>query len=248
MIKESMKIDHLKNGNGDELENAQKVIMQFADSCSHSLRGPLKSIEGLTNLLLESKRYAEPNDRVFLDLIKTTIQKMERMLDELEHFLENSKRDVIPQPVDVREIISFLLDQLQDEITNARIDIHLKYDLQAPFYSDTGRLRLIFFNVLSNAIHFRDEKKDIRMITIKVSTRPENCVISIADNGIGIRPEHLPRIFELFFRGSEQSLGSGIGLYVVQETIKKMGGRIEVTTALGGGFEFMMTLPNIKPL
>lgn len=241
-----METNHPKNGNGNELEKAQKIIMQFANSCSHSLRGPLKSIEGLVNLLLESKSYTEPTDRVFLDLIKSTISKMDRMLDEMEHFLENSKREITPQIVDMRDIIAFLLEQFQDAISNAKIDVHLKYELSTPFYSDLGRLRLILSNLIGNAIQFVDENKDIRHITITVKTSLENCIIVIADNGIGIAPENQAKIFELFFRASEQSVGSGIGLYVVQEIVKKMNGRIEVASDLSEGAEFILTLPSCK--
>ena len=100
-------------------------------------------------------------------------------------------------------------------------------------------------NLISNAIKYQDTAKENRFIQLSLK-RHENYVELLAiDNGIGIAEENVPKIFEMFFRATSLSTGSGLGLYIVKETIEKLGGTIEVNSAVGQGTSFKMILPNI---
>lgn len=236
---------YLKNLDRTELQKAKLVIGQFITSCSHSMRGPLKSITGLANLLQNNKNCSSQDAAMFLDLIGLTVNRMEHTLDELEHFLENSKRKVASKAIDCSELLNIVFRQYEEELSTKHIEINLSVEQTVPFYSDMARLRIILSNIFSNAIQFCDVNKNNRKINITVNTTAQTCIFTISDNGIGIAPENHLKIFQLFFRATERSIGTGVGLYVVKEAIEKMVGNIYVTSALGEGSTFRVILPNL---
>lgn len=229
-----------------ELNKANDVIGQFITSCSHSMRGPLKSIEGLVNLLQSTSDFTGPEREKFLDLITSTARKMERMLDELEHFLENSRRDVSISSINVKSLINEVLRSHQRDIENQQVTVEVLGDQYHVFLSDANRLRLVLTNLIRNAIGFSDPGKEQKMVTISLRNSASDLFITIIDNGIGIENESQRRIFDLFYRASERSGGAGIGLYVVREVLTKMGGNIMVDSTPGIGSKFFIRIPNAE--
>jgi hypothetical protein len=230
---------------GYELVKAKQIINEFVYSCSHSMRGPLKTISGLVNLLQQSIRSGKEDPQIYLSLIGESVDKMETLLHQLEQFLENSKKDLTCEPVDIKIVIEDVLKEFQPEIIFHEINISLNVDQSGYFFSDLHRFRLILFHLISNAINFSDEHKEAKTIEIIVKATSASCSIQIIDNGIGIAYEIQNKIFELFYRGSEQSSGSGVGLHIVQEVLKKMGGSISVNSVSKQGSNFFMWLPNM---
>lgn len=234
----------IDNAEQAELLKANLVIGQFITSCSHSMRGPLKSIAGLVNLLGNYKNLSESDVKTFLDLIGNTAIKMEQMLDGLEHFLENSKRELAYQPVDCKKIIDHVLKKYGQELLLAKIKVNVAVRQQSTVFSDGPRLRLVFSHLIQNAIQFRDIDKQDNRIDISVKMINGRYVMVVSDNGIGIAEDNHQKIFQLFFRASNKSVGSGIGLYVVNEVVKKMKGTIEVDSIPGRGSSFTIHLKN----
>jgi signal transduction histidine kinase len=111
--------------------------------------------------------------------------------------------------------------------------------------SDVRRIKVVLSNLISNAIKYQDAKKETRFIQLSFKKHENHVELLAIDNGIGISEENVSRIFEMFFRATSLSTGSGLGLYIVKETIEKLGGTIEVNAALGQGTSFKMILPNI---
>lgn len=234
----------MKTNKEEELLKARKVIGLFINSCSHTMRGPLKSIEGLVNLLYEGKTYSESETKTFLKLIQGTAQKLESTLDELEHLLENSHQIIHKKEVDFAEVLDQVITPFKLDIEREDIRLEVCIDQTIPFFADVSRLRIILSNIVNNAIHFRDDTKEVKEIHISVRTTPSESTIAISDNGIGIGPENHKRIFELFFRGTEKSRGTGIGLYVVQDMLTTMKGTIRVDSLLQKGSIFTINIPN----
>ncbi|HEX7013861.1 MAG TPA: HAMP domain-containing sensor histidine kinase, partial [Cyclobacteriaceae bacterium] len=113
------------------------------------------------------------------------------------------------------------------------------------FYSDPWRVAEIFRNLVSNAIKYRHTKGNrIPEVAVKVHVDNLRADITFVDNGIGISEENLTRVFEMFFRATEQSDGSGIGLYIVKNAVEKLGGEISVASKQGEGTRFHIVLPN----
>ena len=112
------------------------------------------------------------------------------------------------------------------------------------FSSDPWRIGEIFRNLISNAIKYRKINGESCRVSIKVDVNSERALIVFKDNGIGISAENLSKIFEMFYRASEQSEGSGLGLYIVKNAVEKLEGLLSVKSKPGEGTTFEITLPN----
>ncbi len=112
------------------------------------------------------------------------------------------------------------------------------------FYSDLWRIKEVFRNLISNAIKYRNRKQSSIEISIDINIGDELCRITFTDNGIGIDDDKIDSIFEMFYRASEISEGSGLGLYIVKNAIDKLKGSILVESNPGQGTTFTITLPN----
>src|SRR5690606_1474938 len=125
-----------------------------------------------------------------------------------------------------------------------RLKVSVNIEDTIPFYSDPTRISVILTNLLSNAIKYQDYEKENSFLTIHIITSAEGVTIRFEDNGIGIDDAHLSRIFDMFYRASEVSKGSGIGLYIAKETISKLGGTIKVSSIHRESTVFEVSIPN----
>ena len=230
---------------GIELGKAKGAIEQFIYSCSHTLRGPLKSITGLVRLLKNVEAHPELDPKFLVQSIEKTVEKMEVILHDLEQFLSNSRQSIVTQSVEVNASLKEVLDEFQTEVEHHGIKISVAVDQYVPLYTDKNRFDTLLSQLISNAIHFRDEGKNKMEIGIRIKVTPVICTVHIEDNGIGINEEVLPHIFQLFYRGSERATGSGVGLYIVKEILNKMGGTISTRSTETIGTTFYFSIPNL---
>ena len=115
---------------------------------------------------------------------------------------------------------------------------------ESDFYSDEKRITMILNNIISNAIRYADFQKTEPYILVRINAGKEKVVLSVEDNGIGIGQDHLLHVFEMFYRATDRRTGSGLGLYIVKETIQKLRGKVELHSVLGKGSTFYIELPN----
>ncbi len=231
-----------------KLSKAKCAIDQFIYSCSHTLRAPLKSISGLVNLLKNVERNSEMDSRLVLQSIEKTVEKMEVVLNELERFLSNSKQGLALQSVALRPLIRNVVTEIQTPAMKDLVSISIRVNQNVPFNTDECRLRVILTHLISNAVQFRDLSKSNMRVSVQAELSESRCILQVRDNGIGISSEVRPHIFELFYRGSERSTGSGVGLYIIHEIVNKMNGSILVRSVPGKGSVFQITLPNLTNL
>lgn len=236
-----------RSAKAEELLKAKTAIDQFLYSCSHSLRGPLKSIAGLVNLLRVSQGNPDLDPQMVLMSIDKTIQKMETLLNELEQFLSNSKIDLTTRVVDSQRVMTLVTAEYRDLLSDRGIEMQLSVDAPTPLYTDEGRLRVILSNIVGNAIAFQDASKLKKEISLSLRIAKDYAEFEVRDNGIGMSSDVQSKIFDLFFRGSQQSAGCGVGLYIVKEVLDKMGGDIRVFSSPGKGSTFSFTIPNLSP-
>ncbi|HWA34189.1 MAG TPA: HAMP domain-containing sensor histidine kinase [Cyclobacteriaceae bacterium] len=226
-----------------ELVESRNIIEKFINSCSHSLRGPLKTIKGLA-YVLEKNNQSESETRKLLKLIDHTAFKMEGVLTQLEQFLQNSRNEIAVESLDLNQLVGEVIREHRESLEARFIDVAFEVEQDQPFVSDQNKIRLILSQIISNAIQFYDNEKARRFIKIKVSVLSSSCEISILDNGIGISHESQDKIFKPFYRGSEKSQGPGIGLYIAREAIEKIGGRISVDSRQHLGSKFFLWVPS----
>jgi signal transduction histidine kinase len=131
-----------------------------------------------------------------------------------------------------------------DDATKVKSIVLVKAPVK--FFSDSSRLLIIFNNIISNAVSYRDKEKN-SFIKVDVLVRSDKAVIKFIDNGIGIAPEFQEKIFKMFFRATPDSKGSGLGLYIVKGVVDKLKGTIGVQSSLGQGTEITIELPSLQP-
>ena len=107
-------------------------------------------------------------------------------------------------------------------------------------------MKIVLANLISNALKYKDPEKDDPFIKIRVRQDPEWVHIEVEDNGLGIDTQRLEKVLDLFYKANSKSTGSGLGLYIVQETLEKLGGAIKVESDLKKGSLFALKVPNLK--
>lgn len=226
-----------------ELLKVNKELDSFVYSVSHNLRGPLASVMGLLSLTTDQRDYK------ILDslhtMMATSITKLDDTLSEILEYYQNARSDVQIEEIDWSSIIQTSLSKLDYLDKDNQVKKSISINADVPFYSDHDRISIIFTNLLSNAISYSDNKK-ISYVNVRVYATEESAVVTIQDNGIGIRDDVMPKIFNMFYRGTERSRGAGLGLYTVKETIAKLKGNIEITSSFGRETTVHLTIPQVE--
>lgn len=231
----------------EELVKINKELDSFVYSISHNLRSPLSSVLGLVNIAkIDTNKSVEATDHYFT-LIENSVLKLDHTLKEILDYSQNTRTDLEIGSVDVRKLIDDCFENLKyikgyDEVQRY---VHIKTG--APLYTDRHRLSIILNNLFMNALRYRDESKDKSIINIEVNISPATATFIVRDNGIGIADEHIPRIYEMFFRATERSDGAGLGLYIVKEMIARLQGSIMITSTCFQESCVTMSIPNILP-
>lgn len=227
-----------------ELKIRNTELDNFVYKVSHDLRAPLSSILGLVNLA--NMPGNDDNPGTYMALIGRKVEQLDHFISDVLSHSKNLKQDITIEQVDLKQIIAGTFTDLSylrtAEVIRTEIDID-----GSVFYSDRWRLAEIFRNLISNAIKYRRMDIDQPMVKVTVRINETEADISFSDNGIGIEPDKLLNIFEMFYRASTQSDGSGLGLYIVKNAVEKLGGQIDVFSRPLQGTEFKIIIPNQKP-
>lgn len=234
----------LRKAAENELKRTNFELDSFVYRSSHDLRAPLRSILGLVNIL--NMEGDENNRRQYLALIEKSVNKLDSFIADLTNFSRNNRIALKPHCIDLNAIIADCQENLR-YMENAQL-LHLDINLHAEtdFYSEPQRLHIIFQNLISNAIKYMRPEAQPPTLTITATITAQAASIVVADNGKGIDPKYQPRLFEMFFRASAESYGSGLGLYITRQVVEKLGGKISFESELNQGTTFRFTLPNMQ--
>ncbi len=221
-----------------DLERLEQVRKDFVANVSHELRTPLAGIIGYADTLLDGALEDHRNNRNFVEIIRTNAVRLSNIaadlliLSELESGAESAEPDVIS----VRGVLDSAVATVEGE-AKAR-DVSLVRDNVENVFVNGSRLRLeqALLNLMANAIKFNRPGGEVR---VSAKESDGHVVVRIADTGVGIPSQDLPRIFERFYRvdkaRSRQVGGTGLGLSIVKHVIERMNGRIGVESQLGRG-------------
>lgn len=226
------------------LVKVNQELDSFVYSASHNLRGPLASLMGLINLIRLESEHPQSLGRI-CNMMDQSLKKLDGFIRDILDHSRNARLNVHHQIVDVRSLLQEVLEEftLQEEYSAIEMQVLVQQEL--PLYSDTARLRIILRNLLSNSIRYYSRHLSPK-ITITVRVNEEEVILQVSDNGIGIRKEHQPRVFDMFYRADDQRSGSGLGLYITREVVGKMGGTIELSSEFAKGTLVRVVLPNQK--
>jgi PAS domain S-box-containing protein len=234
--------DLLKKQN-EELIRINSELDRFVYSASHDLRAPLMSVKGLINMIkLDPEKQ---NTDQYLALIEKSVNKLDHFISDIIHYSRNARMDIMPKQIDFNELLQESIDSLRymegaDTVKSIRNIVQ-----DAPFCSDYSRLLMVFNNIISNAVQYRDTRKEDSYLKIDILVDAKRAILRFSDNGIGIPEEYVDKIFKMFFRANADSKGSGLGLYIVKGVLEKLEGSVSVQSRIGEGTTFNFEIPNL---
>lgn len=233
-----------------ELQDANRIKDDFVGMTSHELRTPLHIIFGYIELLQdETLGPLQRGQKESLTLVRKSAQEL---LDIVEAILDFSRLKRGSIPLDLQEVqLSDLLTTLAGETTfsayrKSAVTLHWPpATALPPLLTDPLKLKLIVKNLVTNALKFTSDGH----VTVSVSWQGESVELKVKDTGSGMAPEVLPLIFQPFWQEDTSSIrrhrGVGLGLYIVQQLVDALGGKLIVTSEVGKGSTFCITLPAV---
>jgi signal transduction histidine kinase len=225
-----------------ELEKVNHELDQFVYSASHNLRAPLLSVKGLLGLI-EDEATDESARMRFISEIHKSISRLDATIRDIIDYSKNARLPLDPVPVNIQQIIRNTHDDLRFYEGNS-ISLELTVEQSIPFHSDERRIKSIIHNIISNSVKYYDPQKDHCWLKINVRIDKSYCEMTFSDNGRGISTNNLHKVFDMFFRGTTDRSGSGLGLYIVKEMTERIGGKISIESVLGVGTTVRVELPN----
>jgi len=233
------KITQAKNA---QLRKANAELDRFVYSASHDLRAPLSSLLGLIELARKTDDKQEIEN--YLSMMKGRINHLDDFIKEIIDYSRNERMEVVKRPVNLHQLVEETLANLEHLEGADKIEIQNEIPENMVLPTDAMRLKIVLNNLMNNAIKYHDHNKESRFIRITVSpseTGGLNFIVS--DNGMGIPSEHHDKVFNMFYRASDKSKGSGLGLYIVKESLGQLGGSVSLKSELGEGSTFTVVLP-----
>lgn len=201
------------------------------------------SVLGLVNI---AKLDSDP-ERVkeYLDTIENSVKKLDAFISDIIDYSRNSRLDISNEPVNVSKLFDGLFESLTYLDPGNKIEKSVKISQGvSEINTDERRLSIILSNILSICYRYNCDYIEKSFIHVNVSENKSEIVFKIEDNGKGIKNEHLDKIFNMFYRASEDSNGSGLGLYIVKETIEKLKGTVDVQSEYDSGTTFIVRIPS----
>jgi heavy metal sensor kinase len=231
----------------DRLEKSFRRVRQFSGDASHELRTPLTILRGETEVTL---RWAKSPDE-FRDMLRSNMEEIDRMDRIIESLLTLAKSEVGELTLEMKELSLsdlvqelYLQSRLLCEVKQLKVELLLEVDEEIRIRGDDLRLRQMFLNLISNAIKYTSENGRLDLVMTKEN---DFVVIDVKDSGLGISAEHLPHIFDRFYRvdkaRNRMDGGTGLGLAIVKWIVEAHGGNIGVTSEVGKGSTFSVCLP-----
>jgi len=226
-----------------QLQAANDDLEAFGYSVSHDLQAPLRAMHGFAEALLED--YSDSLDELgkeYARRIVLSALRLEDLIQDLLAYSHLNRSELSLKVIDLTQLLLEVMNEIQPEIEEKQAEIKI----QSPLPQVLGHrptLVQAITNLLLNAMKF--VKVGVRPQVQVCAERHDNCVrLWVADNGIGIAPEHQKRIFQVFERlhGQETYSGTGIGLAIVRKGIERMDGQVGVESQLGEGSKFWIEL------
>jgi two-component system phosphate regulon sensor histidine kinase PhoR len=230
-----------------ELKKLDQIRREFVANVSHELRTPLSILRGYIEVLLDEPETPSEELARILSIMERHSKRLQRLVDDLLSLaqLESSQATLELSDVRVDELFNNLIRDWKEKLAAKNLKVIVDLTPKAfTLHADGTRLEEVLYNLLDNAVKFSRENGQIHL---RATSRGSDIVLSVADSGLGIGREHLPRIFERFYRAdkarSRELGGTGLGLAIVKHIAQLHGGRVEAESEPGHGTTIRVVLP-----
>ena len=230
-----------------ELRRLEKIRREFVANVSHELRTPLASIKGYAETLIDGALTDPEHAEDFLRIIHADAERLTKLIADLLDLarFESGKWQLETRATDLSLLLDRVLKSLAQQINEKKLAVIREIPPEFPGLKvDEQAMEQVFYNLIENAIKYNQVAGKV---TISVFLEEQNCVIDVADTGVGIPDEDQPRIFERFYRvdkgRSREMGGTGLGLSIVKHIVQAHNGTVSVQSVWGRGSTFRITLP-----
>ncbi|HEY4653628.1 MAG TPA: ATP-binding protein [Cyclobacteriaceae bacterium] len=227
----------------DQLSERNFELDQLMYKTSHDLRSPLSSILGLVNL---ANLDPDPtNLGQYLKKIEDRIKKLDEFISSMVNYARVNRGEITVREIDLEQLVMAMIHELEylDNFTLVKTIVVVNHG-DVPFRNDHFLLKIIIGNVVSNAYKYYNPEVD-SYLRVVIDVNSECATMEFSDNGIGIRKEHQDKIFDMFYRATDRSQGSGLGMYIVRQAIEKIDGTISLHSTYGTGTCIRIVVPNL---
>lgn len=220
------------------IEEQNQQLDMFVYKASHDIKGPLKSLLGLSKLGLTSVK--DENSLELFTHIHKSITKLDKLVSDLLFLSKAKKVEINNSKINVAGLVQEVVNSYKNIEGYGNVNIDIEIPETIDFTSDYNLFYSVVQNFVENAIKYADNNKGDKYLKISASSDDEKTEFRFEDNGMGIEPEHLSKIFDMFYKISENSAGSGLGLYIVKYNVERLGGIIKVESEPNKGSVFIL--------
>ena len=240
-----------QNSEISELKKQEEFRKEFLGNVSHELKTPIFNIQGYLDTLLDGAIHDPEVNIAFIKKAAKSADRLDQLVNDLLAIsqMETGKLQMKYEKFDIYELCKEILEALEMRASKRKIKLGFKEGCERPFWvnADRSRIRQVLVNLIVNALNYGKEEG---YVLVAFYDMDQNILIEVADNGEGIETEHLPRLFERFYRvdrsRSRDFGGTGLGLAIVKHIIESHQQNINVRSTLGKGSTFGFTLQKGK--
>ncbi|WP_411273552.1 hybrid sensor histidine kinase/response regulator [Daejeonella sp.] len=226
----------------DELQRAYNELDKFSYSVTHDMRGPLLSILGAVEAAQDMDEITEI--RKMLLMMKESVRNLDDFIQSIHDYYNLNRGELEIKEINFNEIVGEQTKIFNFTYPVSNINFNTSIEQKETFRGDEVSIKLILNNLLSNAFKYQKRESKEKLVDLKILVENGKAILEVHDNGVGIDPNHIGDIFNMFFRASSQEVGSGFGLYNVKAAVTKLNGTITVDSKINNGTCFKVTIHN----
>ena len=225
----------------EELKKINSELDNFVYSVSHDLRSPLLSVKGILSLIFKTTQIDDKANN-YLKMAEKSILRLDGTIQEILEYSRNARLGIKFEEVNLQELVNAIYDDLKYSTQNKvefKTDISFTHDI----ITDKARINTLLKNIIGNAFKYIKNNVNDSFVLFKAGIENNYLNITVSDNGEGIATEHLSKIFDMFYRASKSSTGTGLGLYICKEIMNKLNGEISISSKVNEGTSVFLKIP-----
>lgn len=223
------------------LQKAYDELDRFVYSVSHDLRAPLVSIQGV--IYLANQEVQDEKALEYFKMTKEMVDKLDEFIHNIIDYYKSTHSGNMLEVIDFDKMLKDIASEYRYHPAMENAELNFQVEGSEEFQSNEVKVRIILNNLISNALKYRKEHDGLHTVDVFVKTSKDGVRIEVKDTGVGITPENQEKVFQMFYRDSQSNSGSGLGLYLVKEAVKRLEGTISVESVKNEGTTMIVELP-----